>query len=87
MLFRFLPLSRITWNQARKGGFITALLFVIGKGAISFYLGRHAVGSAYGAAGSVIVLLVWVYYSALITFIGAHVSSILNRRDYGLLNN
>lgn len=87
MLFRFLPISRINWAQAAKGGVITSLLFVIGKGIIGFYLGRHAIGSAYGAAGSVIVLLVWVYYSALITFIGAHVSSILIRRDYGLLNS
>ena len=77
LLFRYLPDSRIKWAQAFRGGFITALLFVIGKELIGLYLGNSAIGSAYGAAGSIIVLLVWVYYSALITFIGAHVSSLL----------
>ena len=78
LLFRYLPNSRIKWAQAFKGGFITALLFVIGKELIGIYLGNSSIGSAYGAAGSIIVLLVWVYYSALITFIGAHVSSLLS---------
>lgn len=77
LLFRYLPDSRIKWAQALRGGSITALLFVIGKELIGLYLGNSAIGSAYGAAGSIIVLLVWVYYSALITFVGAHVSSLL----------
>jgi membrane protein len=77
LLFRYLPDSRIKWHQALKGGAITALLFVIGKELIGLYLGNSAIGSAYGAAGSLIVLLVWVYYSAIITFLGAHVSSLL----------
>ena len=53
------------------GGLITAVLFTLGKTAIGFYLGQASVGSAYGAAGSLVVLLVWVYYSALIMFLGA----------------
>jgi membrane protein len=81
LLFRYLPDSRIKWKQAFRGGVITALLFVIGKELIGIYLGNSAIGSAYGAAGSIIVLLVWVYYSALITFIGAHVSSLLLWRE------
>jgi len=77
MMFRYLPDSRQPWRRALQGGALTALLFVIGKELIGFYLGNSAIGSAYGAAGSVIVLLVWVYYSTLITFVGAQVSALL----------
>jgi membrane protein len=82
LLFRYLPDIRTAWGNAARGGLITALLFVIGKELISLYLGKSAIGSAYGVAGSAILLLVWVYYSVMIIFIGAHVSSWLNsRRD------
>jgi membrane protein len=82
LLFRFLPDVRTAWGNAARGGMITALLFVIGKELIGLYLGKSAIGSAYGVAGSAIVLLVWVYYSVMIIFIGAHVSSWLSsRRD------
>lgn len=81
LVFRFLPNGRTRWRESMLGGLLTALLFVIGKEVIGLYLGKSALGSAYGAAGSVIVLLVWVYYSAMITFIGAHVSAILLARD------
>ncbi len=77
LLFHFIPARHIPWKCAWQGGLITATLFVIGKELIAVYLGKSALGSAYGAAGSLIVLLVWVYYSTLITFIGAHASSIL----------
>lgn len=77
LLFRYLPDRKIFWRNSFYGGLITALLFVIGKELIGLYLGNSAIGSAYGAAGSIIVLLVWVYYSSLITFIGAHVSALL----------
>lgn len=77
LTFRYLPDRRQPWRQALRGGAFTALLFVLGKELIGIYLGNSAIGSAYGAAGSVIVLLVWVYYSTLITFIGAQVSAIL----------
>jgi len=77
LTFRYLPDRRQPWRRALRGGALTALLFVAGKEVIGLYLGNSAIGSAYGAAGSVIVLLVWVYYSTLITFIGAQVSAIL----------
>jgi membrane protein len=77
LLFRYLPDKKIYWKNCIHGGLITAVLFVIGKELIGLYLGNSAIGSAYGAAGSIIVLLVWVYYSSLITFVGAHVSSLL----------
>jgi membrane protein len=81
VVFRYIPQSRTRWRESLFGGLITALLFVLGKELIALYLGRSALGSAYGAAGSVIVLLVWVYYSGLITFVGAHVSAVLIDRD------
>lgn len=82
MVFRYMPQRRTHWRESVLGGLITAFLFVIGKELIGLYLGKRALGSAYGAAGSVIVLLVWVYYSGLITFVGAHVSAILlDRRN------
>ncbi len=82
LLFRFFPDVRTSWGNSARGGMITALLFVIGKELIGIYLGKSAIGSAYGVAGSAILLLVWVYYSVLIIFLGAHVSSWLNsQRD------
>jgi membrane protein len=77
LLFRYLPDQKIYWRNSIHGGLITALLFVFGKELIGLYIGNSAIGSAYGAAGSIIVLLVWVYYSSLITFVGAHVSALL----------
>src|SRR5438093_10635345 len=68
---KYVPDAEIGWRDVWLGGLITAVLFTIGKTAIGFYLGRASVGSAYGAAGSMVVLLVWVYYSALIMFFGA----------------
>lgn len=78
--FRFLPDKHQPWRRALRGGALTAALFVLGKELIALYIGRSAIGSAYGAAGSLIVLLVWVYYSTLITFIGAQVSSLIPGR-------
>ena len=66
-----MPDAEIGWRDVWLGGLITAVLFTLGKTAIGFYLGQASVGSAYGAAGSMVVLLVWVYYSALIMFFGA----------------
>lgn len=70
-LFRYVPQVPVGWRQALAGGAVTAVLFVIGKIAIGVYLARGGVGSAYGAASSFVVLLVWVYYSSAIFFFGA----------------
>ena len=70
-LFRFLPDRTIAWRRVWVGAAVTALLFTVGKLLIGLYLGRASVGSAYGAAGSLIVVLVWVYYSAQVFFFGA----------------
>jgi membrane protein len=71
VLFRFLPDRRIAWRRVWAGAAVTAILFTIGKWLIGLYLGKASVGSAYGAAGSLIVVLVWVYYSAQVFFFGA----------------
>ncbi|TGE15308.1 YihY/virulence factor BrkB family protein [Hymenobacter elongatus] len=71
LIYRFLPDAIIRWRDVGVGAFITALLFLIGKYLIAFYIAKADPGSTYGAAGSAIVLLVWVNYSSLIIFFGA----------------
>jgi membrane protein len=71
LLFTYVPDAEVRWRDVWLGGGITAVLFTVGKTAIGYYLGQAGVGSPYGAAGSLVVLLVWVYYSALIFFFGA----------------
>ena len=71
LFFQYVPDAEISWRDVWLGGLLTAVLFTLGKTAIGVYLGQASVGSAYGAAGSMVVLLVWVYYSALILFFGA----------------
>lgn len=75
-ILKWLPDHNIYWRSACSGGFITAFLFLIGKAFIGLYLANSAVGSAYGAAGSLLVTLVWVYYSFLVVFFGAEISYI-----------
>jgi membrane protein len=71
MLFRFLPDVRLHWRDVTTGAFVTALLFAIGQQLIGLYLGQSSMASSYGAAGSMMVLLLWVYYSCQILLFGA----------------
>jgi membrane protein len=71
LLFKYVPDVHVPWHVLRVGAVLTAVLFLLGKTAIGLYLGRSAVGSAYGAAGSLVVLLVWVYYCSIVLFLGA----------------
>jgi len=71
LLFKILPDVQISWKDVRIGALVTTFLFVAGKYLIGLYLGRGSIGSTYGAAGSLAILLVWVYYSAQILFLGA----------------
>jgi membrane protein len=71
MIFKFLPDVKIAWRDVWIGALITAGLFTAGKEVLGLYLGKSGVASSYGAAGSLIVLLLWVYYSAQIVFFGA----------------
>jgi membrane protein len=70
-IFKVLPDARIAWKDVWVGALVTALLFVLGKFLIGFYLGRSDPGEAFGAAGSLAVLLVWIYYSSMILLFGA----------------
>ena len=80
LVFRYLPERHQGWLKSARGGALTAFLFVLGKEIIGLYLGSSALGSAYGAAGSIVLLLAWVYYSTLITFVGAQVSALIPKR-------
>jgi membrane protein len=82
MMFKLLPDAKIAWRDVWVGAGLTSLLFTIGKFAIGMYLGKADVGSAYGAAGSLVILLVWVYYSSQILLFGAEFTSVYANR-YG----
>jgi membrane protein len=84
LLFKYVPDAEIRWYDVWLGGVMTAVLFTLGKTAIGYYLGYASVGSAYGAAGSMVVLLVWVYYSALIVFFGAEFTQAWATRHGGV---
>lgn len=79
LLFRYLPDVRIAWRDVWVGAVITAVLFTLGKRLIGYYLGHSAVTSVYGAAGSLVALLFWIYYSALIIFFGAEIAQVYSR--------
>lgn len=82
LMFKFVPDVKIAWKDVWVGAVITTILFVVGKVLIGLYLGTSGVSSAYGAAGSLIVLLLWLYYSTLIVFYGAELTRVYANR-YG----
>ena len=79
MIFKILPRTRIAWSDVWVGAAVTSMLFWIGKYLIGLYLGHASVASSFGAAGTIVVLIVWVYYSAQIFFLGAEFT-----REYAL---
>lgn len=80
LIYRYLPDVEIAWETVWVGAFITALLFVIGKFALSIYFGKSDPASTYGAAGSIILILLWVSYSCLILFFGAQFTQVYARK-------
>jgi membrane protein len=76
IIFRTLPDGTIAWKDTLIGSSVTGILFMIGKFVIGFYIGSSTIGSAYGAAGSVIIIMVWVYYSAIILYFGAEFTKV-----------
>lgn len=82
LIYKILPDVQLTWRDVAIGATITSLLFTLGKFLIGFYLGHATIASTYGAAGSVVTLLVWVYYSAVIFFYGAEITKVYATR-YG----
>jgi membrane protein len=71
VIFKILPDAKTKWRDILPGAIATGILFMIGKFGISFYIGQTRVGSTYGAAGSLVIILIWVYYSAMILYLGA----------------
>jgi len=71
VIFKVLPDAKTKWKDIFPGAIASGILFMIGKFAISFYIGKSQVGTTYGAAGSLVILLLWVYYSAIILYLGA----------------
>ncbi|MBE9008551.1 YihY/virulence factor BrkB family protein [Fortiea sp. LEGE XX443] len=82
LIFKVLPDVKITWNDVLIGAAITSLLFSLGRYLLGQYLGNNTFGSTYGAAGSLVVILAWVYYAAQILFFGAEFTQVYARR-YG----
>ena len=80
MIFKFLPDVKIAWNDVWLGGFITSLLFNVVKFLIGVYIGRSSIASVYGAMGSLVIVLMWVYYSAQILFFGAQFTRVYANR-------
>jgi len=80
LLYRFLPDLPLRWRDVTTGAFVTAVLFTIGQQLIGLYLGQSSVSSSYGAAGSVMILLLWVYYSCQILLFGAEFTRVYAQR-------
>jgi membrane protein len=86
ILYKVMPDVRLEWRDVVVGSIVTSLLFSIGKSLIGLYLGKTGVANAYGAAGSLVIVLVWVYYSAQVLFFGAEFTCVYAHR-YGSLKN
>jgi membrane protein len=80
LLYKVLPDQKIDWGDVWVGGLVTALLFSLGKALIGLYLGQSSVASAYGAAGSLAVVLIWIYYSAQLVLFGAEFTQVYANR-------
>lgn len=84
MIFKYLPDAKISWRDVGVGAFVTALLFTVGRFAISLYLGHSKSTSAFGAAAALAVLLIWIYYAAMILLLGAEFTEAWARRRGGI---
>jgi membrane protein len=82
VIYKFVPATRVAWKDVWLGAATTSLLFSVGKFLIGFYLGHSSVTTIYGAAGSLVTLLLWVYYSSLMFFFGAELIKVYATR-YG----
>lgn len=79
LMYRFLPDVHVAWRDVWLGAIVTAGLFVAGKWLFGLYLGHSTIGSSYGAAGSLVIVILWVYYSCLILLFGAEVTQVQAR--------
>jgi membrane protein len=85
MIFKILPDAKIEWKHVWLGSLVTGLLFTIGKTALSYYFGKAEPASVYGAAGSVILILLWVSYSSMILFFGAEFTAAFAKKYSGII--
>jgi membrane protein len=84
-VYKFLPDARVGIKDVLKGALLATILFMVGKYLISFYLGNSSFGTAYGAAGSLVLLLIWVYYSAMILLFGAEFIEVYTRKNQRII--
>lgn len=80
LIYKLMPRVRIAWSDVWAGALVTSALFAVGRHLIGLYIGQGAVGSGFGAAGSLVVLLAWVYYSAQIFLLGAEIARVMAQR-------
>ena len=80
LMYHYLPDRRVGWRHAFGGGAFTALLFVVGRAVIAWYLERSDPGSAYGSMGTLVLALVWIYYAGLVVFVGALLTAVVDER-------
>ncbi|HEX7666183.1 MAG TPA: YihY/virulence factor BrkB family protein, partial [Polyangiaceae bacterium] len=76
LMFKFIPDAKVAWKDVWLGAFVTGLLFTVGQMLIGLYLGNTSIGSAYGAASSLMIVVVWIYFSACILFLGAEFTQV-----------
>lgn len=81
VIFKVLPDGELRWKECTVGAAFTAILFLVGKFVISFYLGKSDLGAAYGASASIVILLTWIYYSSIILYFGAEFTKVYARQD------
>jgi membrane protein len=85
LILKYVPETRVEWRDVRVGAIATAVMFTIGKTLLGLYLGKASPGSAYGAAGSLVAMVIWVYYSAQIFFFGAEFTHVVAQTRRGTL--
>lgn len=76
LMFKVLPDAKIKWKDVFIGGCITSLFFTLGKLAIGYYLGKSSIATVYGAAGSIMIIMIWIYYSSIILYLGAEFTKV-----------
>jgi membrane protein len=79
-LYRYLPDRPVAWRQALPGGLVTAALFAIGRHAISLYIAAAAPGSAYGSMGTLVIMVIWIYYASVVFLVGALLTAVIGER-------
>jgi membrane protein len=83
LMFKFLPDAKVRWSAVWIGAIVTSLLFVLGKAALGLYFGKAHPGTTYGAAGSVILILLWTSYTSMIVFFGAEFTKVYSDEFFG----